>query len=303
MNVLITGGNGYIGQYLKAYFKMDNVFITTRTPKDPQERKLILGEKESIEGVCQGMDIVIHTASMDERKIPQDPKEALLVNTYGTRNLYLDAVACKVKQFLYLSTFHVYGMTEGLITEESLLNPLSEYAITHLFAEQYLGQLYKHHKLQTSIVRLTNGIGLPGKDVDKWYLAVNDFCRTIVREKKIVLKSNGLPRRDFIAIPDICSAIRTVLKTDTDFGIYNISSQRTISIREIAIMVSDIYQKLTGTKAELELPVVSKEEAGQVKDFNVSSEKLRRLGWKPCETLEATIEKILKHELERRKCI
>ena len=79
MNVLITGGNGYIGQYLKEYFKDDNVFITTRTPKSPQERKMILAEEESIKGVCRGMDIVIHTASMDERKIPQDPKEALLV--------------------------------------------------------------------------------------------------------------------------------------------------------------------------------------------------------------------------------
>ena len=286
MNVLITGGNGYIGQYLKEYFKDDNVFITTRTPKSPQERKMILAEEESIKGVCRGMDIVIHTASMDERKIPQDPKEALLVNAYGTRNLYLDAIACNVKQFLYLSTFHVYGAAEGLITEESALDPLSEYALTHLFAEQYLKQLYNRYKLKTSIVRLTNGIGLPGKDVDKWYLAVNDFCRTIVREKRIILKSNGLPRRDFIAISDICSAIRTVLGADTGFGIYNISSQKSINIRDTAIMVRDIYQRIAGVKAAIELPTVSREEMDQIKDFIVSSNKLRMLGWKPCETIE-----------------
>jgi len=303
MNILITSWNGYIGQYLKEYFKDENVHITTRTPKSSQERKMILTEDESIEGICQGMDIIIHTASMDERKISQNPKEALLVNAYGTRKLYLDAVACNVKQFLYLSTFHVYGMAEGVITEESTLNPLSEYALTHLFAEQYLEQLYNRYRIQTSIVRLTNGIGLPGKDVDKWYLVINDFCRTIVREKRIILKSNGLPRRDFIAISDICSAIGTVLKTNMGFGLYNISSQKTISIRETAILVRDIYQRITGEKAELELPVVSREEIEQVKDFTVSSEKLRMLGWNPCEEIETTIEKILKYELKMRENI
>lgn len=301
MNILVTGGNGYIGQYLKEYFKDENVFITTRTPKGPRERKLILTEDESIEGICQGMDIIIHTASMDERKIFHDPKEALLVNAYGTRKLYLDAVACNVKQFLYLSTFHVYGKAEGMITEESILNPLSDYALTHLFAEQYLEQLYNHYRMQTSIVRLTNGIGLPGKNVDKWYLVVNDFCRTIVKEERIVLKSNGLPRRDFIAISDICSAIGTVLKANMGFELYNISSQKTISIRETAILVRDTYQRITGEKAKLELPVVSREEIEQVNDFTVSSEKLRMLGWNPCETLESTIETILKYELKMRE--
>lgn len=303
MNILITGGNGYIGQYLANYFKDENVIVTTRKPKGSRERKMNLTEDKSIEGICQGMDIVIHTASMDERNIPRAPKEALLVNAYGTRNLYLDAVACGVKQFVYLSTFHVYGMVDGVITEESPVNPLSEYALTHLFAEQYLEQLYNHFKLKTSIVRLTNGIGLPGEDVDKWYLAVNDFCRTIVREKRIVLKSNGLPQRDFIAIPDICSAIGIVLKTNAGFGLYNISSQKTISIRETAMMVNDIYRKLTDEETELELPAVSREEAEQIRDFTVSSDKLCRLGWKPCETLEETIEKILIHELEMRKHI
>lgn len=301
MNILITGGKGYIGQYLSEYFSDENVFITTRNPENPKERKMILTDEKSIEGVCKGMDIVIHTASMDERRIPQAPLEALLVNTYGTRKLYLDAAAHKVKLFLYLSTFHVYGTAEKVITEENQTNPVSDYALTHSFAEQYLKQLHNKYKMHTAIIRLTNGIGLPGKNVDKWYLVVNDFCRTIVREKKITLKSNGLPRRDFVAIPDICSAVGVLMKSDVDFGVYNVSSQKTVSIREIAFMVQDIYQKLTGEKTKLELPEVSREEMESIKDFTVSSHKLRMLGWKPKETIETTIEKILKYELEMRK--
>lgn len=303
MNILITGGNGYIGQYLTEYFSDDNVFITTRCPKNPKEREMNLTDEKTIEGVCKGIDMVIHTASMDERRIPKDPKEALLVNAYGTRNLYLDAAACNVKRFLYLSTFHVYGAVEQTITEESRTDPISDYGLTHLFAEQYLKQLHSKCKMQTMILRLTNGIGLPGKNVDKWYLAVNDFCRTIVREKKIILKSNGLPRRDFVAISDICRAVGTLADSNMDFGVYNVSSQKTASIREIALMVRDVYERLTGEETKLDLPAVSREEVESVQDFTVSSHKLRMLGWKPEEPMEETIEKILKYELEMRKNI
>lgn len=303
MNILITGGKGYIGQYLAQYFSNENVFVTTRTPRTALERKMILSDEKTIKGVCEGIDVVIHTASMDEREILKKPKEALLINAFGTRELYLDAAVCKVKKFLYLSTFHVYGTVEKMVTEESRTTPISDYALTHLFAEQYIRQLHASNTMQTSILRLTNGIGLPGNEVDKWYLAVNDFCRTIVREKQIVLKSNGLPRRDFIAIPDICSAIKFSLNLEEEFGVYNISSQKTVSIREIAFMVKEIYQKMTGEEAKLSLPEVSKEEVESIKDFTVSSQKLRKIGWEPKETLEKTIENILKHELEMRKKI
>lgn len=301
MNILITGGKGYIGQYLAQYFSNENVFITTRTPEIERERKMILSDEKTIKGVCEGMDVVIHTASMDEREIVKKPKEALLVNAFGTRELYLDAAACNVKKFLYLSTFHVYGTVEKMVTEESMTNPVSDYALTHLFAEQYIRQLYAGNTMQTSILRLTNGIGLPGSEVDKWYLAVNDFCRTIVREKQIILKSNGLPRRDFIAIPDICSAIGFLVDLNEEFGVYNISSQKTVSIRKIAFMVKEIYQNMTGEEAKLCIPEASKEEEESIEEFTVSSQKLRKMGWVPKETLEKTIENILKHELEMRK--
>lgn len=299
MNILITGGNGYIGQYLVDHFSEENVYITTRKPKKVTERKMVLEEEDTIDGVCKDIDVVIHTASMDERIISQNPKKALLVNTYGTRKLYLDALEYKVKKFFYLSTFHVYGrVAEQAIKEEYPTEPISDYGLTHLFAEQYLRQLYKENQMNTFILRLTNGVGLPGIGVDKWYLAFNDFCRSAVRERRIVLKSNGLPRRDFIAIHDICTAVEVLMHTENDFGVYNVSSQNTFSIREIAFMVKKVYKKMTGWEAELIMPEVKPEEIERVKDFTVSSQKLRMSGWKTEETIERTIEKILEAELE-----
>lgn len=297
--ILITGGKGYIGQYLARYFSGEDVFITTRRPRGEKERRMVLEEEESIVGVCRGMDIVIHTASIDERHITQDPQKALLVNTYGTRQLYLDAAACGVKKFLYLSTFHVYGRTtDTIITEETLTRPVSDYGLTHLFAEQYLRQLYPDNRMETAVLRLTNGIGRPDQGVDKWYLVFNDFCRTAAKEKRIVLKSNGLARRDFIAIPDICSAVGILTDANLpDFGIYNVSSQRTASIREIAKLVGSIYKELTGCELELTLPDVTEEEIRRVKDFTVASQKLRTMGWQPRESIEAVIKNILTNEL------
>lgn len=301
MNILITGGNGYIGQYLANYFSGENVYITARIPKRENERRMILEEEDTIDGICEDIDVVIHTASMDERVISQESKKALLVNAYGTRKLYLDALTYHVKKFFYLSTFHVYGkVTEQIVTEESATEPMSDYGLTHLFAEQYLRQLHLHkeHEMCTFILRLTNGVGLPGFGVDKWYLAFNDFCRSAVREKRIVLKSNGLPRRDFIAIPDICTAVDALMRVENDFEVYNVSSQNTFSIREIALMVKRVYEKMTGLEVELIMPAATAEEIERVKDFTVSSRKLRMSGWKSEESIEKTIEKILEAELE-----
>jgi len=300
--ILITGARGYIGSYLLEYFTESEdcqVYGTSRKNEDvvndKRFRYLDLLDDTSFDGICKDVDIVIHTATMDERKIKSDGKSALIMNAYGTRQLFLQAMNEGVRKFIYLSTFHVYGRNCGFIDELTPVSPISDYGLTHYFAEQYLRQLSVNSTCEVDVLRLTNGVGTPLANVDKWYLVLNDFCKSAFERQEIVLKSNGLPLRDFVSINDILSAVDILIncKSQNKYNIYNLSSQIAISIRELAELVAELYYKKCGKKCELNIPAVSEQEKNAVEGLFVSSKKMRDLGWNTFETLEMTINDIL----------
>ncbi len=293
--VLITGGNGYIGHYLVNALKEcgTEVFITSRNAKGNDCRHMELLDTATIAGICHGVGEVVHLANLDERLVKQQSREALLANSYATRELYLDAVREGVKKFIYFSTFHVYGCNSGNIDEDTVPKPQTDYGLTHYFAEQYLEQLSKQEGLPVAVVRLTNGIGAP-IGADKWYLVLNDFCRTVLATGKITLKSNGLPQRDFVPLRDVAKATVVLLKTmqNNPYEVYNVSSEVTYSIRDLAFAAAKFYERRYGKKAEIEIPSVTQAEADAVKPLHVSSHKIRRLGWNPQITLDEVIDEI-----------
>lgn len=304
--LLITGGKGYIGQYLVRYFKEFGyqVYYTSRKQKDlidESVRYLNLNDEESFVDLCRGMDVIIHTATMDERKIKENAKAALEMNAYGTRQLYLDAIKCNVKKFIYFSTFHVYGCKYGTIDEDTKPQPVSDYGLTHYFAEQYLQQLSKGSVCTVDVIRLTNGVGMPLGNIDRWYLAMNDFCRNAFRKQKIKLQSSGLSMRDFIAIEDVVYAVKALVerKEAGQFEIFNVSAQHSVSIREAAEKVADIYTERYGNKCELLIPENTGKQQNADKKLMVLSRKIRKLGWKPKITLENTIHDIFS-QIEQR---
>lgn len=300
--VLLTGGTGYIGLYMAEELNRNgyNVIITSRNRSESiagyKNRYMELLEPSSIKGICSGIDIVIHMANLDERIITSHPMETFLANSFATRELYCDAVRNGVSHFVYLSTFHVYGLNEGKIDETTETNPKSDYGLSHLFAEKYLKQLVKKEQCQVSILRLTNGIGIPLNKVQKWYLVVNDFCRMAYFNQTIVMKSNGLPLRDFIAIKDVVQAIMLLVSRNgsikNDYTIYNLSSENTYSIRDMAYIVKEIYEKRYGGKIEMKIPEVTQDEIDAVQPLIVVSQKIRALGWKPRISVEEIIEEI-----------
>lgn len=299
--ILITGGNGYIGTYLAKYFKEQGyeIIITSRKSINDsryETRTMDLLKESTIAGICKDVDIVIHTATMDERFIIGNEKDTFLANAYGTRLLYVDAIKHNVKKFIYFSTFHVYGKNSGIIDESVEPTPISDYGLSHYFAEQYLKQLGKNSTCKTFVLRLTNGVGVPFKGCDKWYLVLNDFCKTVFEKEEIVMKSNGLALRDFVAIEDIVKAVMCLITSGIDeeigFHIYNISSEMTYSIKDIAYMVAQLYEKRYHKEVILNCPKATKEEQEKVEPLKVASEKIRKLGWKNSVSIENVINSI-----------
>jgi len=261
MNILITGGLGYIGGRIASYLKEKNldshIFLTTRDkdrelPSWTEKFKVLqmnLLNDDSIANCLEDrdIDVIIHLAAFNEIDSMKDPALALEANTIGTYRLLSIANEKKIDRFVYFSTFHVYGETSSLVvTEDTPTRPFHPYAITHRAAEDFVIFFNRYVKMKILIFRLSNGYGYPMDiEIKRWTLVFNDLCRQAVTSGKIVLKSSGKQCRDFISLDDVTRAVYHFLFVVPDKwgdGLYNLGGNCTMSILKVAEKISDVYK-------------------------------------------------------------
>lgn len=261
--VLITGGFGNLGSWISLYLAKQGyeIYILTRKEKEKlvgSRYKVIECDITNLEELEKKLDFeidyCIHCASFNESFLPDYPKKALEINTLGTRNLLEVLSGKNLKNFIYFSTFHVYGLNSGVIDEETTLNPKNDYASTHLFAEYYVKQFGFTHNLKYTIFRLSNSYGVPTfANTDKWYLVLNDLVKSAFMDKSIVLKTNGEAKRDFIWMDDVAMIVDEVMKIDPTNDIYNLSSGKSHTVLDLAKIVQQQYQNLYNQNIEIEI--------------------------------------------------
>ncbi len=282
--VLITGGLGNLGSKITIYLANlgYEVYILSRKAKNKIKNtkyKLIEADITDLDELKQKLnfeiDFCVHTASFNEFFLPNYPKNALEINTLGTRNLLEVLSEKKINNFIYFSTFHVYGTSCGVVTEESELNPNNDYASTHLFAEYYVKQFGITNNLQYTILRLTNSYGSPTFiDSNKWYLVLNDLAKSAFESGKIIIKSNGKAKRDFIYMDDVAIVIDKLIQLKATNGIYNLSSNKSYTILEAAEIVKVNYMKKYNKNINID---INKEDMSVYCDLEVKNEKLKSI--------------------------
>lgn len=272
MKILITGGLGNLGSWITEHLLDSGFEVTTFSSRDRdvlRERAFerVFGEVENerdlerlFSGKSSSWDAVIHLASVNEADEPNYPQRALAVNALGTRNL-LQALAGnggngggRAAHFIYFSTFHVYGLSAGEVREDAAFpSPKNDYASTHLFAEYYVKQFYSSHKIPFTIFRLTNSYGCPKQlNNSKWYLVLNDLARTAAEQKIIKLSSNGRPRRDFVWMKDVCSAVEKCVRKGAANDVFNLGGGASVTMSEVAETVKKAYEDLYSLPIEIQ---------------------------------------------------
>jgi UDP-glucose 4-epimerase len=251
MRILITGGFGFIGGWLAQHLQQAGhiVLLGSRyavAPVDwlPQAELVHTdwSNGSSLEQICKGVDVVIHAAGMNAGDCAADPVAAMECNGLFTARLVLAATTAKVKRFIYLSTAHVYASPlVGSITEETCPRNLHPYATSHLAGENAVLSANERCEIEGIVLRLSNAYGAPvHKNVNCWMLLVNDLCRQAVESGKMVLKTNGLQRRDFIAMSEVCHIIGHISTCSFNFSenpIINIGSGTSTSVLEMGQLI------------------------------------------------------------------
>jgi len=311
MNVLITGGLGYVGgriaNYLKEKEPNSSIFLTTRN----KDRKLpswvdkftvlemdLLNE-DSITSCLQNreIDVIVHLAAVNEIDSIKDPELARKVNTDGTYKL-LNIAKEKVDRFIYFSTFHVYDKTvDSVITEETPTKSSHPYATTHRAAEDHVTFFNNHHKMKTLILRLSNGYGYPmDTGVNRWTLVFNALCKQVITSGRIVVESSGKQHRDFISLHDVARAVYHYLFLAPDKwteSLYNLGGNCSMSILNVANKIADAY-KAKYNKKMVEVKTGQGSEGSMPpKPLNYSIDKITKTGFALKGDMSEEIEKTL----------
>ena len=286
MNILITGGFGYLGSYLSKYFEEQgfNVYILEKNiSNSPQNSKYTIIEADicDLKVLKQKLDFqidyCIHAAAAADFFIKDYYKIALDVNTLGTRNLLEILKNKNLKKFIYISTIHIYGnQTEKIITEKLLPNPINDYALTHLFAEYYTRQYNQNFNFPYVIFRLTNSYAAPlSYNSTKWYLVLNDLVKTAFDQNKIKLNSNGAATRDFIWQKNVAKIIEQSFENNNIINdTYNLCSEKNYSIIQIAEKVQKVFSEIYKKNVPL---IINSQDKKEYKEYNISGEKLKSL--------------------------
>lgn len=259
--VLVTGGFGNLGSYIAKHFIDLNYEVTILTRKKKKKFKNlkykviecdIVNLKKLKLRLKYKFDFCVHCASYNELLSNDYPENAIKINSLGTRNLIEALNLNYLKNFIYFSTYHVYGLSSGIINENTLPNPKNDYSLTHLFAEYYISQIANTKLLKYTILRLTNSYGVPTfKDTDKWYLVINNLAKMAFDQHKIKLNTNGEIKRDFIGMNDVAKITNKILKKKATNDVYNLSSNKTFKIIQLAKIVKKIYETRYNKKIEI----------------------------------------------------
>ena len=253
--ILITGSTGYIGSRLCEWMAIN----AKDTIRSISRKNTDYFNDESIKKACEGADTVIHLASLNEKESSENPEEALKVNTALTLRLLNASISAGVRKFIYFSTAHVYGSPlTGFIDELKVPRPVTPYSITHKAAEDFVNEKNDRKKISGLIFRLSNCFGYPlNSSINQWNLVVNDLCRQAVTVKKLILKSSGIQKRDFITMTDVCRAAGHIISLDDLLlkdNIFNLGGDNAMSIYEIAEYISDTCFELFSYKPPVERP-------------------------------------------------
>ncbi len=200
---------------------------------------------------------IIHAASIASPIFyRQFPIETIRVNSVGTDKLLSLALKSKeIKSFLFFSSSEIYGDPDPsfIPTDESYngnvscTGPRACYDESKRIGETICYSYYQKYSLPIKIVRPFNNYGPGLKLSDR--RVIPDFYRSIFKDNKIVLLSDGLATRTFCYVSDAVAGYLLTLLSSCDGEAFNIGTENPeISMRDLASIIRDI----TGANASIE---------------------------------------------------
>jgi len=307
MNVLVTGGAGFIGCNLveallntEAVTKvrvLDNLATGSTKNIEPFLKETRF---EFMEGdirnyntclmACENMDLISHQAALGS--VPRsinDPLTTNDVNITGTLNIFTAAKEQRIKRVVYAASSSTYGDHPGLPKREDTIGaPLSPYAVTKYVNELYAKVYASVYKMDLIGLRYFNVFG-PRQNPQGPYAAVIPlFINAILNNEPPVINGDGSHSRDFTFVANAVEAnVRALFTKNKDAvnQVYNIAFGVQTSLND----VFEILKSIAGSDLA---PKYGPERKGDVKHSLADISKATTLlNYQPAVSVKAGLEK------------
>jgi len=290
MNLLITGGAGFIGSNFIRYilnkysdYKIINLDKLTycgnlenlRDIENHHHYSFIKGdicdERIVDKLVSRQPDAILNFAAEShvDRSI-LEPQGFIKTDILGTQTLLEAAKKYSIQRYIQISTDEVYGSIEhGSFTEDSHLRPNSPYSASKTGADLIVRAYYKTFGLPILITRSSNNFG-PYQYPEK---LIPLFITNLLEDKKVPIYGNGQQVRDWLYVLDNCGGIDCVLHYGQIGEIYNIGSDNERTNLEITKII------LEQTGKDRDYIEYVKDRPGHDRRYSLDSAKIQKLGW------------------------
>ncbi len=264
MNILVTGGTGYLGSHLISKLKNKNkIFVIDKTKNVLKVKNIIKNctyisakiNKQNINKILKykKIDLVIHLAGAIKQK--NQKKEAYLKDLNSTKNLLIAVRNLNIKYFIYASSCDVYGHNEIKNVKENIqCKPISNYGKNKYRIEKLIKILLEKSYTKYFILRIFNVVGdqIPlNKEIFlKRNNLISNVFKSIVFKKKLNLfgykcaTKDGTCVRDYLEISKFVKIVLSLIsnRDKLNSSIFNVGSSIGLSNLEIIHKIQNLLK-------------------------------------------------------------
>lgn len=300
MNVLVTGGAGFIGSnfvrlllqegddrvvnldLLTYAGNLENLAGCETSPRyefvrgDIRDRALVRSVLES-----RRIEAVVHLAAEShvDRSV-EGPEVFITTNVLGTEILLEEARRAQVGRFVMVGTDEVYGSLgpEGAFTETTPLAPNSPYAASKAAADLLCRAFWKTFAFPVVVTRCSNNYG-PYQFPEK---LIPLMIANALQDKPLPVYGDGLNVRDWLHVRDHCLALAAVLRSGVPGEVYNVGGGTQMNNLDLVRLLVDRLGK------SRDLIRFVPDRPGHDRRYAIDSSKIRNaLQWSPSVSFDA----------------
>ena len=303
MNIVITGGSGFVGSYLceklindgHKIIVIDNLLTgSTENINDLLDNENFSFIEQDVQDhieIEDKVDYVLHFASAASPKAyTEHPVNTLKAGSVGTINT-LGLAKKHSAEYLLASTSEVYG--DPLISPQNEeywgnVNPNGErsmYDEAKRFAEAAVATYSRSYGLKTKIVRIFNTYG-PRMQLNDGRVVTN-FIVQALRNENITIYGDGTQTRSFSYVEDTVAGIISLMNS-TEYDVFNIGNPNEMTVGQLAEKIIE----LTDSTSEIKYLELPNDDPKQRKP-DITKAKTK-LNWEPKVNLDEGLSKTIK---------
>ena len=299
MNIIVTGGAGFIGSHLVETLVSDGHKVTVidnlctgrlenlSNVKDKINLlNLDISKNDDLSKYFEKIDKVFHLAGLADI-IPsiKNPGDYYRTNVNGTFNVLEASRKANVKKLIYSASASCYGLPEVCPTPESSeIKPMYPYALTKWLGEELVMSWKKIYNLPTISLRFFNVYGPRSRSSGTYGAVFGVFLAQKVAGEPFTIVGDGNQTRDFTYVSDVVDAMIKASDSNVEGEIFNIGSEKDVSVNRIA-------ELLGGEK------VYIPKRPGEPEKSLADISKIKKiLFWKPKTSLEDGIKIMIKNK-------